>query len=181
MTIKQIIGECLMKMGLDNFINNQNLTSDEQKLANRLLFNINVVYREIVASYLPLVNSADIVIANGTYSFSSLTGVRFLYPIRLEAGDKEIRFKAYATNIKCDYSGNAKLTYAYLPSTDFALTDSISDTRITPQVICAGVLAEYYMQNKVFDLARSFDADFRAGISELKYKGRSMLLKDRRW
>ena len=181
MTIKQIIGECLIKMGLDNFINNQTLTSDEQKLASRLLFNVNVVYREIVTSYLPLVDSADVEIADGTYNYSSLTGVRLLYPIRLEAGDTEIKFKSYASKLQCDYSGTAKLVYAYLPSTDFLLTDSINDARITLQVICAGVLAEYYMQNKVFDLAKNFDEEYRQGVSALKYKGRSMFLKDRRW
>lgn len=181
MTVKQIIGECLVRMGLDNFINNQSYTADEQKLADRLVLDLNIVYRQIVARDLPLVASADIEIENGSYSFSSLTGVRFLYPVRLEVGDSAIKYRTYATSIKCDYSGSAKLFYAYLPSTDFALTDSIDDVRVTPQVLCAGILAEYYLQNKVFDLARNYDDEFRGAMAEIKYKGRSMFLKDRRW
>ena len=90
MTVKQIIGECLVRMGLDNFINNQSYTADEQKLADRLVLDLNIVYRQIVARDLPLVASADIEIENGSYSFSSLTGVRFLYPVRLEVGDSAI-------------------------------------------------------------------------------------------
>ena len=181
MTVKQIVEECVVKMGLDNFINNQSYTADEQKLVDRLVFNVNVVYREIVTSYLPLIDSADVEIVNGEYAFSSLTGVRILYPVRLEAGDRDVKVKTYATKLKCDYEGAAKLYYAYLPSSDFAFADSINDARITSQVMCAGVLAEYYFQNKVFDLAKSFDLDYRAGLSVLKYKGRSMFLKDGRW
>lgn len=181
MTVKQIIGECLVRMGLDNFINNQSYTADEQKLADRLVFTLNVVYRHIVAKHLPLVASAEIDVENGSYSFASLTGVRFLYPVRLEVGDTVIKYKTYATSIKCDYSGKATFYYAYLPSTDFALADTITDVRLTPQVLCAGVLAEYYLQNKVFDLARNYDEEFRDAITDLKYKGRSMFLKEGRW
>jgi len=170
-----------MKMGLDNFLENQSYTTDEQKLVNRLLFCVNAVYREIVSAHLPLVDAADVVVTGGEFAFSALDNVRILYPIRLEAGDREIPFKSYATKIKCDFEGTAKLTYAYLPSTDFALSDTIADTRITTAVMAAGVLAEYYFQNKVFDLAKSFDNDFRVAISRLKYKGRAMFLKERRW
>ena len=181
MTVKQIVEECVVKMGLDNFINNQTYTSDEQKLVARLVFNVNVVYREIVTSYLPLIDCADVQIEGGEYVFANLTGVRILYPVRLVAEDRDIKFKTYATKLKCDYEGEAKLYYAYLPAADFAFTDSIDDARITSQVVCAGVLAEYYFQNKVFDLAKSFDLDYRAGLSVLKYKGRSMYLNGGRW
>ena len=92
-----------------------------------------------------------------------------------------IKFKSYATKIKCDYSGAAKLTYACLPSTDFAFSDSINDVRIPEGVMASGVLAEYYFQNKVFDLAKSFDSDFRVALARIKYRGRSMFLKERRW
>jgi len=181
MKVKQIVEECIVKMGLDNFINNQTYTADEQKIIDRLVFNVNVVYREIVTSYLPLIDSREVQIEGGEYVFADLTGVRMLYPVRLEAGDKEIKFKTYATKLKCDYEGRAKLYFAYLPSEDFVISDEIDDTRITSQVMCAGVLAEYYFQNKVFDLAKSFDLDYRAGLSVLKYKGRSMFLNVRRW
>ncbi|MBO4381145.1 MAG: hypothetical protein J5815_03215 [Clostridia bacterium] len=181
MTVKQIVAECVQKMGLDNFLDNQTYTSDEQKLVARLVFNVNVVYREIVSAYLPLVDTADVSVVGGELAFSSLQNVRILYPIRLVAGDNEINFKSYATKIKCDYSGAAKLTYAYLPSTDFVLTDTITDARITSSVLASGVLAEYYFQNKVFDLAKNFDSEFREEIARLKYKGRSMFLKERRW
>lgn len=181
MTVKSIIAECLVKMGLDNFVNNQSYTPDEQKLLDRLVFNVNVVYREIVSEYLPLVNTVEIDVANGEYAYSSLTGVNILYPIRLESGDEEIVFKSYPTKLKCEFQGKAKLTYAYLPSADVTLTDSVDDARITTSAIAAGVLAEYYFQNKVFDLAKNFDVAFREEMSRLKYKGRSMFVKARRW
>ena len=112
MKVKQIVEECIVKMGLDNFINNQTYTADEQKIIDRLVFNVNVVYREIVTSYLPLIDSREVQIEGGEYVFADLTGVRMLYPVRLEAGDKEIKFKTYATKLKCDYEGRAKLYFA---------------------------------------------------------------------
>ena len=181
MKVKKIIGECLVRMGLDNFVDNEQLTVDEQKLVDRLLFNVNIVYREIVSAYLPLVDAKEIDIVGGEFEFSSLDDVKILYPIRLEKGDMQIKFKSYPTKIACDYSGMAKLTYAYLPSADFVLTDEIDDVRVTMSVFVCGVLAEYYFQNKVFDLAKSFDSDFRDGMARLKYQGRTMFLKERRW
>ncbi len=181
MTVKKIIAECLIRMGLDNFVDNEQMTVDEQKLVDRLLFNLNIVYREIVSAYLPLVDVADVDVVDGEFAYSALENVKILYPIRLEVGDNEIRFKSYPTKIKCEYKGRAKLTYAYLPSVDFVLGDSIDDARVTTGVIVLGVLAEYYFQNKVFDLAKSFDSDFRDGMARLKYQGRNMFLKERRW
>ena len=181
MTIKKIVGECLMRMGLDNFVDNQSYTQDEQKLLVRLLFNVNLVYREIVTAYLPLVDRADIEIANGEFAFASLTGVHILTPLRIEVGDESIKFKCYPTKIKCDYSGPATMVYSYLPSTDYTITDSLDDARVTLEAMACGVLAEYYFQNKVFDLAKNFDSEYREIMSTLKYKGRSMFLKERRW
>ncbi len=181
MKVKNIIGECLVKMGLDNFVDNEQLTVDEQRIIDRLLFNVNVVYREIVSAYLPLVDAREINVENGEFAFENLDDVKILYPIRLESGDMQIKFKSYPTKIVCDYKGRAKLTYAYLPSADFVLLDDIDDARVTAGVIVSGVLAEYYFQNKVFDLAKSFDSDFRDGMARLKYQGRTMFLKERRW
>ena len=181
MTIKSIIAECLVRMGLDNFVNNEQKTADEQKIIDRLLFNVNLVYREIVSAYLPLVETREVEIVDGEFAFSALDNVRILYPIRIEVGDKEIKFKSYPTKLKCEYTGGAKLTYAYLPSTDFVITDTIDDARITAAIVATGVLAEYYFQNKVFDLAKSFDSDFRSGMARIKYQGRQMFLKERRW
>lgn len=181
MTIKKIVGECLMRMGLDNFVNSESYTLDEQKLIDRLVFNANLVYREIVTSYLPLVDRAEIEIVDGEFAFASLVGVHILSPIRVEVGDESAKFKCYPTKIKCDYQGRATLVYSYLPSTDFALTDSIDDARVTLEAMVSGILAEYYFQNKVFDLAKNFDSEFREIMSTLKYKGRSMFLKERRW
>lgn len=53
--------------------------------------------------------------------------------------------------------------------------------RLTRSVLANGALAEYYFQNKMFDLAKSFDSDFRNQIGALRYRGKNILVKARGW
>lgn len=53
--------------------------------------------------------------------------------------------------------------------------------RLTSSVLSDGTLAEMYYQDKVFDLAQSFDTDFRAALGVLRYKGRALRLRAGRW
>jgi chitinase len=53
--------------------------------------------------------------------------------------------------------------------------------RLTVGALSDGALGEYYFQNKTFDLAKSFDSDFRAQIGVLRYKGKNVRVKARRW
>ena len=68
-----------------------------------------------------------------------------------------------------------------MPENDIAITDDIDDVRVTRSMLVNGTLAEYYFQNKVFDLAKSFDSDFRAETGIIRYKGRSVIIKRRGW
>ena len=57
----------------------------------------------------------------------------------------------------------------------------IDDMRLTRSVLANAALSEYYFQNKMFDLAKSFDSDFRTQIGALRYRGKNILVKARRW
>ena len=48
--------------------------------------------------------------------------------------------------------------------------------RITPSALSDGTLAEYYLQDKVFDLAEAYAESFRDALSAVRYKGRAMRL-----
>ena len=52
----------------------------------------------------------------------------------------------------------------------------IEDMRLTVSVLSDGALAELYYRDKVFDIAESYDSDFRAALGALRYKGREMRL-----
>ena len=77
--------------------------------------------------------------------------------------------------LSADYCGRATLRYAYLPD-EAGLTDEIADMRITPSALSDGTLAEYYLQDKVFDLAEAYSESFRDALSAVRYKGRAMRL-----
>ena len=54
MTAKNVISECLLKMGLADFSHNETFSEGEQELINSLLGAMNIAYREIICEYLPL-------------------------------------------------------------------------------------------------------------------------------
>ena len=99
-------------------------------------------------------------------------------------GSFKVRGSAYkiAMLSEEEIDGPATVKYVCLPAEyELTLTSEITDLKVTQGAFCCGVLAEYYFQNKVFDLAKSFDTEFRAQMNELKYKGKSIVIKVRRW
>ena len=46
MLVKEVLGECLVKMGRENFLTGTEYTDEQQALADRLLAAMNIAYRE---------------------------------------------------------------------------------------------------------------------------------------
>ncbi len=180
MKIKNIVGECLLRMGLEDFLSNTSFSSQEQELVNKIVGAINIVYNEICAEYLPLVAREQVVFENGKLSFSQLEK-RILYPIKLESNGKKCKYVIYPDRLESDECGEGTLKYAYLVNSLYALEDDIDDNRLSEGVVCLGALAQYYFANKMFELAKSFDEDFRAKISSLCVKQKQICIKQRRW
>lgn len=180
MKIKDVVGECLIKMGQTDFSNEQNLDAQKTELKNRLLACINIIYREIVSDYLPLVHTESVSFLDGKIASSTLSK-QILYPIKIVQGDEKKSFFCGAQEIFCDVTGAAQITYAYMPQTELTFEGEINDMRLTKSALVNGALAEFYFQNKMFDLAKSFDSDFRAQIGLMRYKGRNLVMKTRRW
>lgn len=180
MKIKDVVGECLVKMGQTDFSNEQNLDAQQTELKNKLLACINIIYREIVSDYLPLVHTESATFADGKISSSSLSK-KILYPVKIVKDGEKKSFFCGATEIFCDVTGQAQITYAYMPDADLTFDGEINDMRLTKSALANGALGEFYFQNKMFDLAKSFDSDFRAQIGILRYKGRNLVIKARRW
>lgn len=68
-----------------------------------------------------------------------------------------------------------------MPQNELTFEGEINDMRLTKSALADGALGEYYFQNKMFDLAKSFDSDFRAQIGLMRYKGKNLVMKARRW
>lgn len=180
MTVKSIIGECLNKMGLKDFTGNDSYTDDEKELISGLLSAINLAYNQVICEYLPLTVSESVTFLNKQFLVKDLAKT-IIYPIRLTKGEKVVAFKSYPDRICAEVEGDAELEYAYQPSSPLALGSRITDMRLTQSALSDGALAEYYFANKVFDLAKSFDTSFRSKLGFLRYKGKSLMLKERRW
>lgn len=179
MFVNEILGECLVKMGGENFMSATDRSDAQQALVDRLLAALNIAYREAVTEYLPLVAEETVEVSDGEILASSLER-RMTYPLSLTSGDRFFRIRTYPDRILTDLSGMGVLRYAYLPDA-LGEDDEIKDMRLTPSVLSDGTLAELYYQDKVFDLAQSFDTDFRAALGVLRYKGRALRLRAGRW
>lgn len=179
MLVKDVLGECLVKMGRENFLSESDLSDAEQTLADRLLAALNIAYREAVTEYIPLYAEEEVAASDGEIDVSSLSR-RILYPVSFTADGKRRRFWPRPDGLAADYSGKGVLRYAYLPD-EAAITDEIEDMRLTPSALSDGTLAEYYFQDKVFDLAEAYDTSFREALSAVRYKGRPMRLGAGRW
>lgn len=179
MLVKEILGECLVKMGSEDFTSAAERTETQQTLIGRLLAAFNIAYREAVTEYLPLVAEEEVEVRDGEIPAASL-GRKIIYPLSLVSEGRHCRIRTYPDRVVTDLSGKGVLRYAYLPP-ELAEDDEIGDMRLTSSVLSDGTLAELYYQDKVFDLAQSFDTDFRAALGVLRYKGRALRLKAGRW
>jgi len=180
MTVKEILGECLIKMGLRDFTAESTLGDNEKELITSLLAALNIAYREIVCEYLPLTVSENVNFDGGELKVSALKR-KILYPISVKRGDEIEHFKTYPDRIAVGFDGKAILEYAYMPEKTLTADDSIEDMRITKSALSDGTLGEYYFANKVFDLAKNFDTSFRGKMGMLRYKGRRLRLGQRGW
>ena len=180
MKVKDIIGVCVEKMGKENFVDNLTYSTEEQALIDGLLRALNVIYREVSTEYLPQLKTDEVTVADGVVDIAHLSET-ILYPVKLtDKNGVKCKMKNCVTKIETDFSGVGMLTYSYLPDT-LKINDEIDDLRLNLNVMADGTLSEYYFADKVFDLANAYDTKFRSSISTLRYKGREIILKERRW
>ncbi len=179
MNIKDIIKICLVKMGEENFVDNDVYTDTQQKTVRQLVDAFNVAYTD-ATSFMPLIHTEEVVAQDRTINLASLTK-QIIHPVRLE--DKngvKRRYHVLPTALTTDFNGEGKLTYAYAPNT-MDIDDMLEDFRFTAEILADGTLGVYYFTLRVFDLAEAYDQNFREGVKRIKYKGREMTIKERRW
>ncbi len=179
MNVKDIIKTCLVKMGADNFLDNETLSDSQQETVDKLVDSFNVAYVDAV-SFLPLTTTESVIADDKVIDLTTLSK-QIIYPVRLE--DKngvKHRYHVLPTELTTDFKGEGKLTYAYSPE-KYAIEDQIEDLRFTKEILADGTLGVYYFSLRAFDLANAHDESFREGVKRLKYKGREIAIKERRW
>ncbi|HKL94055.1 MAG TPA: hypothetical protein VJZ69_02085 [Clostridia bacterium] len=179
MTVKEILSDCLKKLNITNFLNEETFTTSQSAIANRLLDCLNLIYQEVVTDYFPLVYSESITLDGNLVPYSTLVH-RLLKPISLKNDGKNIAFITLPTGIESKYMGTATLFYNYLP-TELTLDSNIDDCRLTCGLLSDGVMGEYYFLDSVFELAAAYDNKFRKDLSWATTKGREIMIKPRRW
>lgn len=179
MKVKEIIRECLIKLGLEDFTQKTAFGEDERILFDRLLNALNIMQKEIASEYLPRLFEEEIFTQDGKIPLSALSKT-LLYPVKIISDGVKRAFRTLPSGIVCDCKGKATLIYAYVPE-DLTASDDFGDCRLSSGVLSDAVLGEYCLENKVFDMARFYDEKFRAAVSALRYKGRELKLKCGRW
>ncbi len=175
MLVKNIISECLSKLGMDPEAHNDG----EDSVVKALLDAANSVYCEIATDYLPLVAREKAVFDEGFADVSALAK-RILYVVAVRKDGIAKGYKLYPDYIESTFRGEGEIEYAYLPD-EFAFDGELSDTRIPEWLFAEGVCAEYCYRNNMSDMAEAFAAKFKESLLRLKNKGSSKYLKARRW
>ncbi|HPD01785.1 MAG TPA: hypothetical protein P5161_04210 [Eubacteriales bacterium] len=180
MTVKQILGRCLVKLGETDFTSKPMLSESETATLDRLLSAANFIYHEICANYLPQIHTEAVELdGSGELQYSALER-RIIRPLRLIKDGYLKYFKGGATKLQSDFSGAAELVYSYLPP-DLALNDTVDDTRLLPWIFEDGICGEYAFQNGLYEMAAAFDTKFRDAAARQKYRGRNITWRARRW
>lgn len=180
MKVKDIMRECLVKMGRENFLDKEQKSEEENALASGLLSSLSAVYRELTTCDFPVTTSEEVRFSGGVLRADSIKKA-ILYPISLTVGGNSVEYTAYHDRIEANVEGTATLKYAYDPESDFGIGDSIADIRMSVGLLSDGTLANYYLANKIYKLAEAFDSAFRSKLTLARYKGRPLYLKYRGW
>lgn len=182
MNVKFVIQKCLAKLNVPDFTGKvEPYLSDREKLLGQaLLFALNSTYREIISEYLPFVTDENVSFTRGKLSASALSK-QILYPISVKKGEENLKFSTDAENIYADVDGLAVLRYAYLPVAELTMTSDIKLTCASDDLFSDGTLAQYYLAAGAYDLAKSYDGEYRKKLWKLRYKNKALQLKERRW
>ena len=180
MKLEKILKICLAKMGEKDFLTKENLTESEADTRDRLVNAFNIAYTDAVSEYLPLIHSQDVVVMDGRVDCSHLEK-QLIYATKLcdKSGAKH-RFRLMPTAITTDFSGEGVLEYAYAPDR-IELDGEVNDMRFTAEILADGTLATYYFSLRAYDLSSGYYEDFTKALRKLKYKGREIVVKERRW
>ena len=180
MELKKILKTCLVKMGEQNFLDKEELTVTEQDTVDRLVEAFNVGYRDAVCEYMPLTAVEKVKVVDGKVDCKNL-GKQMVYATKLLDGNSvKHKFRLMPTTIVTDFSGDGELEYSYAPDR-IEFNEDVEDVRFTAEILADCTLAVYYFSLRAFDLASAYDDSYRKAVKRLKYKGREIKVKERRW
>ncbi|MDR3217219.1 MAG: hypothetical protein LBT55_07455 [Clostridiaceae bacterium] len=180
MTIKQLLGNVLRKLGYEDFTAKTVYGADEEEMIDKLLYAADSVYKEIRTCYLPIEFTENVTTdANGFLPYSTLSR-NIIAPRKLTVDGKEKGFVGGATGLKTSFVGGATLTYAYMPDA-LTLEGDTPGGSLPDWVLEEGTAGEYAFREGLYDVASAFDGRFRESMARIKYRGGYPKIPARRW
>lgn len=154
-----------------------NLTSEQQILVDKLVRYFNYVQNEVATEYLPVVHKENI-IAENKLEFSNLSKTinEILY-IKDKQG-KRISFRSFPDKITFEGS-IVEVTYSFIPNENTLNEDVLF--LIPERVYSYGIAREFYLFEGITDRATMFENRFKNSIQNLLKKGRNRVLPVREW
>ncbi len=180
MTAKFLLARCLEKINVTDFLDKSSYTNYDKSILDPLLKAMNIVYEEFICDYFPLITDEEVNLKNGVCLTKSLEK-QIIYPISLMKDGQKVAFVAEVNGIRADIEGKATLRYAYMPAEKIDVNGEIEMGLMPLDTLTDGIVAQYYLINKAFDLAQLYDARYRKKLWALRYKGKNLMLKERRW
>jgi len=141
----------------------------------------NFIYKEVSASYLPLLFEEEIIFTNDKFEFANLTQtILEIHKLTNKNGNYLI-YELFPSYIKA-FANKADIVYSYIPQ-DLGLTDEVNcfSGKVLPQVLASGVAREYSLLNEDFSTADIWEKKFKDGIFNAISKKSSIQMKARRW
>ena len=181
MIVKHMLRDCLDKLGRRDYLDEKSTTAEEKTILAHLLRGANVVYKELIGSYFPLICEETVKPENGDILTSQLSN-HILYAVSVRAGGKELPFKTLPDRISVgeDYAEVA-IKYAYDPVVSLTIDDEFACSHVTVDAVSDGILSQYYLYLKMYDLAKFYDASYRDKLWHQFNKNRKNMLKYRGW
>ena len=180
MKLEKILKICLAKMGEKDIDFTATHTDDEKDTINRLVEAFNIAYTDAVCEYMPLTTAETVKIKDKNID-CTLLAKPMVYATRLtDRNGVKHRFRTMPTTIVTDFDGEGVLEYAYSPER-IEIDGEVNDMRWTADILADGTLATYYFSLRAYDVSSVYYDKFVYAISQLKNKGREIVIRERRW
>lgn len=187
MNVKNIICQTANLLLKDELLQSQPLggaeqiTQDNQKELDLMLFCLNQVLTAIASDYLPVVKEEQLVCLSGTFELQELGQGRVHEIKKVECDGINIGFKTVGSVVK---TGKGLLTVYYAALPESATLESTIlgfDPRLTERIVAFGIATEYFFITGEFTQAAVWENRYKAALESACRKKSEITIPPRRW
>lgn len=142
---------------------------------------VNLTRKEIAAEYAPLIETQTVTLENGNFGYDALQQrVLEILSVKNAAGT-EVGFRQRVAACHTETTGEATITYRYLPCDGELDDDCALPIAVTAQIAALGACAEYCMIEGRYEQAATFSQRYQSALRAALRANRAMKLPSRRW